>query len=130
MNSLDSDHQHLLKLINAVLASFAAAKEVNTRDLTDQFDALLAFWPVHFRREEEILEATSYPELISHKKVHRFMEARLAQFRVTFLNLPPTPGNLATLHSRLEDWVLLHIQGVDKRYQPHLPSSPSPGQSS
>ena len=113
----DRDHQRIMDLINQVLDGMAGIKP--EADLSGFLDDLIGFAREHFRREEELMRVRDYPELQSHREVHRFLEKKLSGYKTAFLAGEAEVGLAAEL---MKDWIVLHIQGVDKRYTRYLNS--------
>ncbi|MBF8274665.1 MAG: hemerythrin [Magnetococcales bacterium] len=113
----DSDHQEIISLINQVLDAMAA-KETDVR-LSRRLDELIVFAKQHFQREEELFVRYDYPELRSHREVHRFLENKIMSYKNAFLAGEAELSQTAFL---LKDWIVLHIRGVDKKYTRFLHS--------
>ncbi|MBF0134204.1 MAG: hemerythrin family protein [Magnetococcales bacterium] len=111
----DQDHQRIMDLINRVLDGMLGGQsEVGLSGLLDD---LIGFAREHFRREEELMRTHDYPELQSHREMHRFLEKKVSGYKTAFLAGEAEVGLAAEL---MKDWIVLHIQGVDKRYTRYL----------
>ncbi|MCR6631604.1 MAG: methyl-accepting chemotaxis protein [Magnetospirillum sp.] len=110
---LDSDHQNLLRLIDR-LSGAQSHKQVTllAAEVADHMH-------LHFRREEDMLEAYGWPGLAAHRDEHRQFEGRLADFLTTL-----TPDNAARfaqdLRETLATWFTGHVAGSDMRYRDHM----------
>jgi hemerythrin-like metal-binding protein len=108
IESLDAEHQHILTLVQRL----EAADPVSNPGVVGEILAdLKAYAASHFRHEESIFRGTDYPDAERHVAEHREMAEKIRlmladQDRVH-------PANLARL---LEDWVVRHIQVVDRGY--------------
>ncbi|MBF0368321.1 MAG: hemerythrin family protein [Magnetococcales bacterium] len=115
---LDMEHKKLLDMINELGLAMAESREI--RELTKLWEALIDYTAYHFKREETLLDKHGYPGLFQHQEVHRFMRRKVRVYREEFLVENPGPEKARELMVFLEDWLFLHIQGMDKKYCPHL----------
>ncbi|MBF0605496.1 MAG: hemerythrin family protein [Nitrospirae bacterium] len=111
----DRDHQRIMDLINRVLDGMLGGQSEVA--LSGLLDDLIGFAREHFRREEELMRTHDYPELQSHREMHRFLEKKVSGYKTAFLAGEAEVGLAAEL---MKDWIVLHIQGVDKRYTRYL----------
>ncbi|MBF0110177.1 MAG: hemerythrin family protein [Magnetococcales bacterium] len=111
----DRDHEQIVFLINRVLDAMAESRPQS--ELSHILDSLIAFAQEHFRREEELMERYGYPELQPHREVHRFLEKKIMAYKTDFLTGGAEFGLAAEL---MKDWIVLHIQGVDRKYSRFL----------
>lgn len=65
--SIDFDHKRLVSVLNDIAASLEGGDLVNFSTLLNGFIELEA---MHFRREEEIMKAVSFPGLSGHCEIH------------------------------------------------------------
>lgn len=79
-------------------------------------DDLKDYTEAHFAREEKVMEACGYPGLANHRQVHRLLVKQLLEQRQQY-----EKGNLYldSLIDFLQNWLLDHIQTMDRAYVPY-----------
>ncbi len=116
VSQMDDHHQKLVALINDLYAAlrqkrgFAAATSI--------FKELGQYVQYHFTEEERLMQKAGYANLKAHRQAHtRFLEtARVMEQRWQDGD-QSVPVELMPL---LQDWLVKHIQQVDKQYGPSL----------
>lgn len=105
--ALDSDHQSLIDLINAVSRSGPTFAEI--------FSALIDYTAQHFDREETYLKRIGYPDLDRHRALHDgFVERLSAMLKQHSADaLFPADQEVADF---LWDWLKNHIEVEDLAY--------------
>jgi hemerythrin len=116
VDKYDTAHKTLFNMVNDL---HDAMQQKRSKEAIGQILKGLADYTVnHFADEERSFAQTGYPEEAQHKQLHKKLvdqvielqgkfnsgEALLTQDVITFL----------------QDWLVNHIKGVDKRYGPHL----------
>ncbi|MBT7943870.1 MAG: hemerythrin family protein [Alphaproteobacteria bacterium] len=107
---IDKEHWGLFAQINDLsdkLSQGAAESSV-----VSTLDALVVYVEVHFEHEERLMEETGYPDLESHKKAHRALDLRVAEFQDAFLRSPET-FDYDALMEFLSNWLHQHILKLD-----------------
>jgi len=110
--AIDTDHKELIRLINA-----AGEPSLRGRDTLQVCKDLVSYTLYHFRREETIMEACEYPDIVEHKERHRALEAKVKAFLVRL-----EAGDITArtdLRDFLRDWLVSHIMNVDRRIYEH-----------
>ena len=108
---IDSDHKHLVSLVNELHDAVRAArgKEV----LGHVLDGLITYTKTHFAREEAEMAKFKYPQAADHIKEHTTLAKQVIDVQAKY-----KAGNTAVLSMEvmafLRDWLLKHIQGSDK----------------
>lgn len=113
---IDDQHRMLIDTINQL----ASAEIQNDRTIMAMIiDELVNYTVFHFDYEEQLIEATDYPDLEKHRRIHKGFEKWVRTLRDEF-----------TYHRRsqlgehilgyLRDWLREHILGEDLRYLPYL----------
>lgn len=108
------DKQHRI-LINAMNAFFEASMMDNVEKAGQALNALLHYTRLHFEDEERMLTKNGYPEIVSHKALHRELLGQVTRLAEDYLALPSRP-RANQLASFLRNWLMKHILGNDKRY--------------
>ena len=112
----DQQHKKLFDMINEL---HDAMQQKRSRDAIGRILNGLAEYTVnHFAEEERCFARTGYAEEAQHKQLHKKLVDQVVELLGKF-------NNGETLMTQevitfLKDWLINHIQGVDKRYGPHL----------
>ena len=115
-DELDNHHRAILAIINDLYESVMTGKARQVR--RPIFDRLMKYTKVHFAREEELLKASSFPDLARHKLFHE----KLTQKTLDLWKQSAQPGAVGDneLLRFLKEWWINHIGGEDKKYSPSL----------
>ena len=112
VDSIDDQHRKLFGITNRLNES------VKTKTSKDAISVLIseleAYTRVHFSAEERIWKSYNYPELVSHKKMHKYFTDELANIKQSFSQdvFSSSPQSLLNF---LRDWLIQHILGEDKK---------------
>lgn len=108
----DQAHQKLIALINELDDGMrlGKGKEVIGKTLA----GLLSYTKTHFNREKECFAQYGYPEAASHLKLHDEFVAKVQDFNDKYAQ--NKIGLTIELMNYLMDWLIKHIETVDKRY--------------
>lgn len=113
--AIDEQHKKLLYMINDLDQIIAAGRSGNM--VLDIVNRMRDYAAEHFSYEEEYFERFGFPEAEAHVGEHREFEAKVAEY----IRRPITDADHKTprqMYLFLRDWLLHHIQHVDKRYGP------------
>jgi methyl-accepting chemotaxis protein len=113
VTELDADHQNLLDLIDR-LSQAQGYRQVAllAAEVADHLH-------LHFRREEDLLEAYGWPGTAAHRNEHAQFERRLADFTAT-LNHDNADRFAGELRDTLTGWFQAHVAHSDMRYRDHM----------
>jgi hemerythrin-like metal-binding protein len=114
--TIDSEHQKLIGLINDL---HAAMREGRGKAAMGRIlDGVAAYTVSHFANEEKLMRLHLYPGYERHKAEHDKLVKQVKSLQAEFHS-----GN-ATISLEvmafLQDWLVNHIVGVDKRYTAHF----------
>ncbi len=79
---------------------------------------LIEYTGSHFAAEEEAFRKSGYPEEAAHVQQHRALVSQVLELQEKFKS-----GETVLTHdviTFLQNWLVNHIKGTDKRYAPHL----------
>ncbi len=109
---MDEQHKVLVGIINKLYAALRSGKANNVQE--DILTELLDYTRTHFGREEAALRLVKFPGLAQQEKLHRSFEAKVAEFQKRL-----EAGHSLGVETMtfLKDWLLNHIQKVDKQYE-------------
>lgn len=108
---VDGQHRNLFKLINNF--NLETTEKESIHILNEAMETLSAYVGTHFKTEEDLMKATSYPDYILHKQEHDNLkeqaEKLIKLYRLGKVDLT------ATISKFLSDWLKHHIQEIDKK---------------
>lgn len=119
VDKYDNAHKVLFKMINDLSDAMQQkkSKEAVGRVLTGLAD----YTTNHFADEERTFAQTHYPEETQHKALHKKLLDQVSELIFKFnAGEPLMTQEVITF---LQDWLVNHIKGVDKKYGPHLNKS-------
>jgi hemerythrin-like metal-binding protein len=116
VDGMDKQHRRLFDLINDLNEAIVEGKGRDV--MASVFDALIDYTAKHFADEEKILEETAYPDLPAQRASHQAFVAKVLEAREAFRT---GTGMVASdVINFLNDWLVKHIGGMDKKYGPHV----------
>jgi hemerythrin len=114
--TLDADHRCLVRIINLL-------EDVDDHDPRQTIDTvletLLAYGRFHFRREEQVMEASGFPGAGFHRSEHQGFVGYMRQIHERCRETA-TPAMVQELRHYLTDWLLHHILIQDMAYKPYV----------
>jgi methyl-accepting chemotaxis protein/hemerythrin len=112
----DNEHRILFRMVNEL---HDAMQQKRSREAIGKILNGLADYTVnHFAGEEQSFSQSGYPEEQQHKQLHKKLVDQVVELLAKF-NAGETLLTQDVI-SFLQDWLVNHIKGVDKRYGPHL----------
>jgi hemerythrin len=111
--SIDSQHKQILALISDLHT--AIEENGGFTGLEEPLDRLVAYTMTHFRNEEHVMKACSFPDFQNHKALHDQMRRRTEELRKNITLVTP-----ADLLRFLKDWWTNHIRTDDQCYVPYI----------
>ncbi len=113
---LDDDHRVIILLLNELYEAMVEGEGRAAMGFI--LDSLVNYTTIHFEREEKAFEKTDYPDIEAHKRLHKTLIKQV-------LDIQEKHNNSIFLMSMevldfLKRWLLDHIQGTDKKYEPYL----------
>lgn len=125
--TIDGQHRKLIDEINKIIDAIASLN-VGMGHLRQTIHFLYTYMTEHFAYEEKYMAEHGYPGLEGHRKTH----ADFVQFYRDFqadLKEKMTSGNFSSVEvnmllekakKHLLDWLIQHIQGVDRQYAKYI----------
>lgn len=110
---IDDDHRHVVDTINRL--NDATGNE----ELAAALKALHSYVREHFEREERLMEAGGYPDLVAHKALHADFRQRIDSFEKTVAAGAPSHAG-SRLLLELAHWWTTHIRKTDPNYLPWI----------
>ena len=112
----DNAHKVLFNMVNDLAD---AMQQKKSKDAIGRvLNGLAEYTISHFAEEERSFSQTQYPEETQHKALHKKLLDQVDQLLRKFDADEPIIAQ--DVINFLQDWLINHIKGVDKRYGPHL----------
>ena len=112
----DSEHRSLFTMVNDL---HEAMQQKRSRQAVGSvLNRLIDYTAKHFAGEEESMQKTGYPDFAAHKREHEKLVEQALALKARFD--AGEPLHAQTVIEFLQNWLVNHIQGVDKKYGPHL----------
>lgn len=113
---IDGDHKHLIDLINnlhdAVTEGHGADKVGET------LDELVIYTATHFKREEEAMQRTGYPDYEAHKRMHDDLVGKVLDYQKK--HRAGDAGAPDQVLRFLKQWLTNHIMQIDTKLGAYL----------
>jgi hemerythrin len=111
---LDDDHKKLVDIINELHDGIMAGhkKEI----LGAVLQHLVEYTKEHFAREEELFTNAGFSGALMHKSEHHAMIAKISNVQTRYMSSSVIMLDLE-LMAFLQNWLVNHIQGSDKKYR-------------
>jgi methyl-accepting chemotaxis protein/hemerythrin len=116
IHKFDEQHKVLIRMVNDL---HDAMQQKRTKEAVGEILRGLADYTVnHFADEEKVFAQTGYPDEANHKIIHKKLVDQVVGFIGKFQSGEAVLSQ--DLLSFLQDWLINHIKGEDKKYGPHL----------
>lgn len=118
--TVDSDHQHLIRLINEF--EKAISGDIDHKRIGRVLLGLVEYTTEHFAREEELQLAIRYPYAESHRRAHRDVLRKLGGLveEYTRANGEVRTRMMREMTAFLKEWLVDHIIQSDLRMKPYV----------
>jgi len=116
---LDQDHKKLVTMLNQLFDAINSGH--GKESLNKILDEMIAYAATHFAHEEKFFAQTGYPETAAHKQEHEKFKRQALEVQQKCKNGANGTLSLEVMNF-LKNWLVNHIQGVDKKYGPYLNS--------
>jgi hemerythrin len=116
---IDSDHRHLIDIINRVEQSLSAKSR---RDLAVVLESLSRYASEHFAREEKIADAAGYAQVPHLSEAHKGLIAELERTKAEFSQMTQdwSPDVADRFVKLLRNWLVDHVVKEDLLMKPVL----------
>lgn len=113
--AVDKDHKKLFDIYNELVNLIQQNK--GRREFARILSEMTDYARIHFGKEENYMEAFSYPEFAGHRKSHLAYIHKVAMYNVNFTgHHPPDPVDVVKF---LKAWWMNHILSDDMEYENH-----------
>lgn len=118
IRQFDTQHKRLIDMVNQLNDAMSSGK--GHQVLKSIFDGLIQYTATHFADEEKVMAEYQYPELEMHQKAHKELVKTALELQK---KLHGSSHALSTeVMAFLRNWLINHIQGLDKKYGVYLNS--------
>lgn len=117
VGEMDKQHRQLVEMINNLQAAIRASNPELTNEV---LDGLVKYTVTHFGTEERLMARHPYDGMDDHKRAHAQFIERVGKTQTDIKTKTVTAS--ITLSGFLTDWLVSHIQKVDKNFAAHLKS--------
>jgi len=113
---MDAHHRIFFEMIK----EFSKYTGKNDQEsIKQRMEFLLEYAAMHLGAEEKLMLKAGYPELDGHKAVHDAFVQELLSIKESF-DKDPTSITADKILQIMQDWLVTHIMGSDKRYMPYV----------
>jgi hemerythrin len=116
IKTFDDHHKQLIKLVNQLYDAMAEGK--GRQELRTILDSLIQYTNFHFASEEKEMLKFRYPGYIKHRAEHTLLKTQVTEYQAKMEN--GQLGLSIEVASFLKNWLMNHILGEDKKYEPYL----------
>ncbi|HOV14864.1 MAG TPA: bacteriohemerythrin, partial [Spirochaetota bacterium] len=110
IEKIDEQHKKLVNLLNELHSSMLAAKATSVLEKT--LDELVQYAAVHFKTEEDLMRSYDFSQYNDHKNAHNNFTEKVGEFYKDYKDGKKMIS--VELLFFLKDWLINHINGVDK----------------
>jgi len=115
---IDAQHRQLFAMLARLEKH--SGKGYTYEAARDVLGQMANYANVHFAIEESLMRMHGYPDLLGHVAEHERFRKQLAEFQQRLLD-----ADIATqLHTFIASWLANHIDVTDRKYVPHLLTTP------
>jgi hemerythrin-like metal-binding protein len=122
IKDFDEDHKRLIRMVNELhmaTRDLDASGNMEQEELEIALHRLENYTKYHCSQEEKAMAKAKYPHLERHQKEHAKLIGMVAEMSVRF-NGSTSPKHAEELMQVMYDWLINHINVVDKEYTEHL----------
>jgi len=113
---IDTQHKTLVSMVNDLHQAMTGGSGKDK--LGGILSNLIKYTQAHFATEERLMQSHGYPDFLAHKSEHDNLTHTVLDLQRRFLS-----GQVALsieVMEFLNDWLVKHILGSDKKYSPFL----------
>lgn len=111
--SIDEQHKKLIDMINQLQDAMSSGDSRSV--LGEIFDGLVSYTAEHFEFERQLMATHGYAESVEHLKEHDSFVQKVSDLHKQFVGSSNFMIGVDVMKF-LTDWLVNHIQGVDKNY--------------
>jgi len=115
VGQMDREHQRLVDIINNLYASMRSGRSKDA--IGTILDELVDYTKTHFAHEERLMQEAGFGGYNDQKRAHEALVAQVAEIQGKYHAGTALGQEVMTF---LKNWLLNHIQGMDKLYGPAM----------
>ena len=115
IGSMDREHQRLIDIINSLYAAMRSGKGKEV--IGDILNELIEYTKTHFADEERLMRDSGYPGYEDQKRAHEVLIAKVLEIQEKYRSGTALSQEIMSF---LKNWLVNHIQGMDRKYGPHM----------
>ena len=119
VNDFDEEHKLILIVIDRLFTAYNDGTLV--KNIGFIFDELIIYVDGHFRHEEDVLRQHSYPKLRDQEIAHVRFASSVVKLKGEWAQ-GKSQDTILKLAELLREWLVEHINGMDKQYTDYLNS--------
>lgn len=112
----DQEHHKIVELMNTMFAAILSKGEKKIFEKV--CEDIIAYTEYHFAHEEKAMALVSYPGVEEHIADHKWLKQEAEKIQEVIKN--NFPEGAKELYVFLRQWLVDHIQIVDKQYSSYL----------
>lgn len=113
--SMDQEHQRLIDIINNLYAAMRSGRGKDA--IGSILDELVDYTKTHFAHEERLMKDAGYEGYDEQKRSHEALISQVVEIQAKFKAGTALSQEILSF---LKNWLVKHIQGLDKRYGPAM----------
>ncbi len=114
VDMFDEQHKVFFRIVSDLHEAITRGKEQTVLD--DIFRQLVKYTEFHFESEERYFDEFHYEDAVEHKEAHAHLCKQIADLKEK--KEQQKLDDPYELLDFLEDWLIEHIMGMDKKYGP------------
>ncbi len=115
VSQMDNEHQRLIDIINNLYSAMRAGRSAEA--IGAILDELIDYTKTHFAHEERLMQDSGYAGFDEQKRAHEALVAQVVEIQQKYRAGTALGQEVMTF---LKNWLVNHIQGLDKRYGPTM----------
>ena len=119
VDKIDRQHQRLVEILNNLASAMSQGKGKDV--LGETLNELIDYTVYHFSEEEKYFDQINYPGAEKHRKEHQLLIEDVLKFKTSYE--AGKVGLTIELMKYLKNWVINHINNIDKEFGRYLRDS-------
>jgi hemerythrin-like metal-binding protein len=110
---MDNEHKRLIDIINNLYVAMRSGRSKEA--IGSILDELIDYTKTHFAHEERLMQDAGYSGFDEQKRSHVALVSQIVEIQQKYRSGTALGQEVMTF---LKDWLVNHIQGLDKKYGP------------
>ena len=110
---MDNEHQRLIDIINNLYGAMRSGRSKGA--IGSILDELIDYTKTHFAHEESLMQQSNYAGFDDQKRAHVALVNQVVEIQQKYHSGTAMGQEVMTF---LKNWLINHIQGMDKNYGP------------